>query len=259
MANGEFLARMDHDDISLPDRLAQQVEHIQHRPNVDVVGTWAKTFGRQPDQTWRYPTKDRDIRSEFIFSSVLVHSSVMLRKSTFDRLSLRYDSNVAQAQDYELWTRAAPLVRFANIGKVLMHYRLHDKQVGRVNGVEQQATAEGVRERQITALGLQPTPKELALHHRISRWQFPKGYNELIELRLWFIKMLAANQLYGAYPTQSFQLAVGRRWWAACQANINLGWQAWNLALSVDGGLSLTSKAHFLAKASIRQLGWRAK
>ena len=176
---GKYVARMDHDDISHRLRLEKQLEFLESHQDLDVLGTWARTLGGKKEQIWRYPARDEDIRSELIFNPVLVHGSVMLRKSTFDKFKLRYDPKISRAQDYELWTRAAAKVRFANIPSVLLEYRIHDDQVGKQHGGEQQKVAASVRAKQLKSLGLTPSRKELELHNRISRWELPKENAEL--------------------------------------------------------------------------------
>jgi glycosyltransferase involved in cell wall biosynthesis len=260
-AKGEYLARMDHDDISLPERLQRQVDFLDTHPGVDVLGTWARTLGLGHEQTWRYPTSDEDIRSEFIFNSALVHSSVMLRKNTFERLNLRYDEGVRRAQDYEVWTRAAPQIRFANLDATLLRYRVHSGQVGNQHSVEQRAAAEKVRLRELGRLGVKSTETELNLHNRISRWEVITTRAELQALSAWFLKLRAANKHIGTLSAAAFDRALERRWWAACKANVGLGLEAWRIYAKVPFGNTASrshlAKAQFWAKAALREIGWR--
>lgn len=260
-ARGKYVARMDHDDISASFRLKIQYDFMETHPKIDVLGSWAKTIGLGQEQTWRYPEKDEDIRSEFLFNSVLVHGSVMLRRVTFDRHQLRYDTKVTRAQDYELWTRAADKVSFANIPRVLIRYRIHPQQVGRTQAVEQQETADMVRGREIQGMGLRPTAKELKLHNNAAKWVFPKTRAGLQELETWFLKLLAQNRVIYSYKTESLKRSIEHRWWAACRANILLGIEAWNIyrrsSLSTQGQRSAFEKAVFSGKALLRDAGWR--
>ncbi len=254
---GKYVARMDHDDISHRLRLEKQLEFLESHQDLDVLGTWARTLGGKKEQIWRYPARDEDIRSELIFNPVLVHGSVMLRKSTFDKFKLRYDPKISRAQDYELWTRAAAKVRFANIPSVLLEYRIHDDQVGKQHGGEQQKVAASVRAKQLKSLGLTPSRKELELHNRISRWELPKENAELRALKDWFLKLSAANLATNTLPRTAFERALEKRWWAACRANVDMGLEAWRMYTSFPiraSGRKGLEKAEFIAKASLRQL-----
>lgn len=256
---GEFIARMDHDDVCLRTRLAEQVEFLNAHPDVDIVGTWAKTLGRAPEQTWRYPTEDADIRSEFVFNSSLVHSSVMWRRAKFRRHDLAYDPAVTRAQDYELWTRAQHHVRFGNIRKVLLQYRIHKTSVGAKFGSEQKAAADRIRERELNRLGVDATDEEIARHHSIARWEFPSQLTGLIQLERWLERLSEANQVSRAYPRASFGQALERRWWAACRANIRLGSDVWRLysqsRLRLFGAHRVDQQAIFWGKAALHELG----
>ena len=226
-ANAEYIARMDHDDISLQPRLALQSAYLDAHPDVDMCGTWAKTLGLEPEQTWRYPVEDGEIRSEMLFNSVLVHSSVMLRRAALEAHGLHYDPEIERAQDYELWTRAAGQLRFANIDRVLLRYRIHAEQVGKQQSAQQQAVAQMVRRRQVEALGIQPTRQQIELHDAISLWGFRKDLEFLQTVEAWLLTLRNANAGQKIYPEPAFSRVLGRRWWATCKAAQTLGPAAW--------------------------------
>ncbi len=258
IAKGKYVARMDADDISLARRLAAQYSFLETHPSIDVLGTWTKTLGLRSDQVWRYPTNDVEIRAEMLFNSVLIHSSVMLRHSSFVKYNLRYDPNVARAQDYELWARAADRLHFANLGMVLHRYRIHPLQVGQRHGAKQQAVAARVRVRQIVALGLQPNKAELRLHNAISQWHFPALRAGLLATERWLLEIGAANQRWTRYDQVTLDKVLERRWWAACRAAVNLGRPVWDLyknsSLAKKGKRSSVDKVIFWSKALLREV-----
>lgn len=253
-STGKYIARMDHDDISLSARLAQQVSFLDANPDVDLVGTWATTMGSTTQQTWRYPLADNEIRSEFLFNSSLVHSSVMWRQSSFQKFGLTYDTGMKRAQDYELWTRAKNHIRFANLPKALVRYRIHPASVGTLFSEEQKIAAEKVREREIAQLGIEATTAELVLHHAISRWEFPRTIESLHSLEAWLLKLVELNRSSKTYPASAFGRTLERRWWAACRANVRLGASAWRVYISSSirklGNPGLAQKTEFWAKSS---------
>ncbi|MCW5875594.1 MAG: glycosyltransferase [Anaerolineales bacterium] len=260
-ARGEYIARMDHDDISLPRRLEMQASYLDEHPDVDVLGAWVRTLGQPPEQTWRYPTEDDAIRSELLFNPVLVHSSVMLRRSSLGKHKLRYDPKLPRAQDYDLWTRVAGRLRFANLNKVLLCYRVHSSQVGQRFGEEQQQIANRIRLDHLHRLGIKPNAEQAKLHHAISRWEFPTGEDGLQTLQRWFAALRAANQASAVFPATAFGAALERRWWAACRANLTLGLRAWRIytgfARELAAERPLADKVVFKTKAALRQVGWR--
>lgn len=257
-ANGKYVARMDHDDISLPQRLAFQLRYMERHSEIDVLGTWARTIGLRPEQTWRYPTGDAEIKAEMLFNSTLVHSSVMLRRRSFAKLGLRYDPKIDRAQDYEFWTRAIEQLRFANLGKVLQRYRIHRAQVGKLEGRQQRTVAAQVRLRQLETLGLHPSTAQFQLHNRISQWEFPNSRAGLWEVESWLLTLRAANQESKSYSLIIFDRVLERRWWVACRRMAStLGGHAWDFytasVLSKAGSRSYADKAVFWAKAKLGQ------
>jgi glycosyltransferase involved in cell wall biosynthesis len=73
LAKGEYIARMDCDDISLPERLKKQIDFLDSNSEIAVVGTWIKVINEkeEPQTTWQYPLKPLEIQWNLYFS---IHS-----------------------------------------------------------------------------------------------------------------------------------------------------------------------------------------
>jgi glycosyltransferase involved in cell wall biosynthesis len=122
-ARGEYIAWMDADDISLPQRLEKQVEFMDCHPKVGVCGTWVRTFGEQ-NQTWKYPISYDKIKADSFFKNCFAQSSVMIRVHLFKKFDLHYNENFRYAEDFELWQRCAPCFELVNIAEILVRYRI---------------------------------------------------------------------------------------------------------------------------------------
>ncbi|CAM3818950.1 glycosyltransferase family 2 protein [Sphingobacterium prati] len=121
LATGEYIARMDADDISMPLRLAKQVEYLEANPDCGVVGT----SGMYLDNdliTGKFckPVMDQQIKEELFFDSPFIHPSIMMRKS----LTPVYDSHFYQVEDYALWVKLSKVTKFHNIPEALIKYRI---------------------------------------------------------------------------------------------------------------------------------------
>lgn len=257
-SEAKYIARMDHDDVSFPGRFAAQVDFLETHPEVDVLGTSARTLGNTPEQTWRYPARDEEIRCEFVFNSAIVHSSVMLRRDTFDRHGLCYDPEVERAQDYEFWTRASPFVRFANLSKILVFYRIHPEQIGTMKARDQQAMADNIRLRQLAKLGIEPNDHERELHNSIAKSQFLDSSVEFAEVENWFLKLIQANNKTNYLPKVEFGKSLERRWWAVCRSNAAAGLAAWRAyiesPISRLGPRAPAHKIRFFVKCLVTEL-----
>ncbi|MDP2007011.1 MAG: glycosyltransferase, partial [Rubrivivax sp.] len=101
-----YLARMDSDDLSTPNRIASQVAFMESRPEVTVAGTWVIEFTTpgQSDFHKQLPSAPTEVAQFMLYRSPLAHPTVMFRRGVFER-GHRYDPRRLIMQDYELWSR----------------------------------------------------------------------------------------------------------------------------------------------------------
>lgn len=123
-ASGEFIARMDGDDVSLEKRLETQVRFLREHPQIDVLGTAAwdlDSDGRRIGISSRRQTHD-EIVSYMYRETPFIHPSVMLRRRFLETLG-GYDESFRRAQDTDLWLRGYRRFRFHNLTEPLLEYR----------------------------------------------------------------------------------------------------------------------------------------
>lgn len=120
-AKGEYLAIMDHDDIRLPKSFEKEVDILDKKPNVGVVGTWHGFV--HCDEIFKRPITNREIKKAMFYECPLHHPTTMIRKSVFINNNIRYEEEYTPAEDYFLWATLLEKTDFYNIPEVLFLYR----------------------------------------------------------------------------------------------------------------------------------------
>lgn len=130
LARGQFIAVMDADDVSLPLRLAVEVDFMERHPEVSLLGgavEWIDTAGR-PLGAHRHPTGFREIKSELTTHCTFWHPTVLMRKEAFASVG-GYREAFVYAHDYDLELRLAEQFECANLPDVVLNYRIHPAQI----------------------------------------------------------------------------------------------------------------------------------
>ena len=143
-ARGEYIARMDADDVMLPNRLQLQVDYMDANPEVDVLGGGIIVFGDGLESQLNCIETVSMI--EMIDSCALAHPTVLMRKATLQGLGLNYSPNHAYAEDYELWVRmleAGCTIR--NLNQPLIQYRRSKQQISTIHAQKQQELTTNIK------------------------------------------------------------------------------------------------------------------
>jgi hypothetical protein len=130
LARGRYIAIMDADDVSVPDRLTREVKFMEEHPHVALLGgatEWINVEGKSLGFD-EFPTEDHEIKSELAVRCPFCQSAVMIRSHAF-RLVGGYRAAFALAEDYDLWLRIAERFHVANLKETVLKYRIHPYQV----------------------------------------------------------------------------------------------------------------------------------
>jgi glycosyltransferase involved in cell wall biosynthesis len=145
-ARGEFVARLDADDVCVPDRLARQVAFMDANPDVALLGSWYTKM--MPDGTLgarvRLPTDHWALRWQLLLSCPFAHSAVLWRRQPVADEIGNYDERLAYSMDYDLWRRISKRFRVANLPADLLRLRVHPESMTATYGAR---SHEGVRMR----------------------------------------------------------------------------------------------------------------
>ena len=123
LAQGEYLAIFDHDDICMPTRLEKEVAYLDAHPQTGVCSTWAIQIPK--NRLIKQPEHNADIKNQMLSHVPLIHSASMIRKSVLIERNIRWETEYSPCEDYMLWTRLMAVTMFYNIQEPLIQYRLY--------------------------------------------------------------------------------------------------------------------------------------
>ena len=137
-SRGQFIARLDADDIAQPQRLARQLEYLERHPEIGLLGTWAHKINEQGlvVGTLTPPPGTKALLALLARTNPFLHSSIMMRKTVLERVGF-YRTAFAGAEDYDLWIRMSEISDIANMPEYLIQYRIHSDSISHTARVRQ--------------------------------------------------------------------------------------------------------------------------
>ncbi|MEO5643294.1 MAG: glycosyltransferase family 2 protein [Bacteroidia bacterium] len=210
-AQGKYIARMDADDVSRPERFEKQISFLENNPAVGVCATWMFMIHNKTVYKHRYLTSDL-IQSALVFNNPIVHPSVMMRKAIFAGNEQIYDPAFPHGEDYALWISLLGKTGFAVLNEPLIDYRAHAGQVSRQFNPVQRASVKKAQERIFDYLGIKASEEEKEIHFSLFLEDYLKTKTYYIAVEKWLLKLVAANEKVKFFQSAAFRNVCGE-WW----------------------------------------------
>lgn len=137
-SRGGLLARMDADDVCLPDRFQAQVERLEREPALGVLGGQIELISEDGkiQGGWHYPLTARESEEMLTSGCPVAHPAVMMRRELVVALG-GYRDFFTHCEDYDLWLRLSERAQISNLGQVVLQYRTHDQSVSSLHKPQQ--------------------------------------------------------------------------------------------------------------------------
>ena len=202
-ACGEYLARMDADDVSLPHRLDAQVAFMEVHPEVGVCGGWMRTIDAH-EALWQAAEWHEQIKIALLFTSAIFHPVAMMRMRLLTRN--RYDEDFLHVEDYRLWLTLVEQTQLHNLQDVLLLHRIHHGNIGAKYAELQKVNADRCRAEQLQKLHIQPTPRQKEIHCAIA--VNAVKYTEIADAKRWLRLLQAQNRALAYYHRELFDNTI---------------------------------------------------
>lgn len=133
-STGKYIARMDADDVSLPNRLQIQFEYLQEHPQIDLCGCWVDLIDEKGKKIGekRYPKEPEKVKKAITWHTAVVHPTFMGKSNFFKKIN-GYRTKFDYAEDYDLLSRAKNKFKIANVDRKLLLWRLQNERRSREN------------------------------------------------------------------------------------------------------------------------------
>ena len=215
-AKGKYIVRMDADDISLHNRLEEQVKFMEKNKDVVVCGTSAIVFDDNNESKWKVFTNEKRIKAELLFSSPFIHPTVVMRREIILKYNLFYDKNYTYAEDLELWNRISRYnLKMGNINKILFKYRNTPNSVTKSADKEFQERYKiisSIFKENLKLLGVENSEEENLLHFNLTVNHRIKNIKDKNKLLNYFNKIVEANKKTKIYDGISLKKVLGKKW-----------------------------------------------
>lgn len=162
---GQYIARMDGDDISKPERFAVQKKFLDEHSDIMLISCNTETFGEEYLISDMCGTPE-ELKCRMLVRPVLTHPGFMFRKELVDKYGFTYDEHFRSAQDYDFAVRVAKEHKLYVVPQVLLQYRAHKGQVSQTPNLKQFGYADEIRGRLLDEIGISLNAEELDSFHK---------------------------------------------------------------------------------------------
>lgn len=206
LAQGEYIARMDADDISLPERFEKQVDVLDNNKSIAICGSNAIVFSQEREYTTNLPEESNKIRDNLFISSPFIHPAVMIRKNIMLQNGIEYDLRFEGREDYQLWMKFSLLkYEFYNISQPLIRYRQHSNQVTQKIDSDLLKKHTEMKIWYLNLMGIPFTQDEINVLSRVSVGEVLNSSDQISALKDIFVKI---NMHFGRMCISNYFLLI---------------------------------------------------
>lgn len=210
-ARGEYLVRLDADDLAVPDRLAKQVAFMDAHPDVVASGGHLQLFGAR-DRLWKFPIEHDDCVANLLFGVPVSQGASIMRRSVIEQHGLRYDPSWPRVgEDWLFWLRVSRVGRFGNLDEAMTLYRRGVQNIS--HGRDKSEDFADITRRTFAFFGLPLSEEQLDLHLLAGKIFRREPDSAMVKaLRVWLDELLELNTERRLFPEAALKRRLGSAW-----------------------------------------------
>ena len=253
IATGRFIARMDADDVALPQRLQLQIEAMQQHPEWIACDTDYYWWDGQSKKPSLANFNSDELKLLLIFTTCFCHPTVMIRND-ISSITLQYESDFKHVEDYRLWTQLAVHGELGHITVPLLLYRHHPSQVSNMQRSQQLQGSKRIRQDYLVGMGIQFDEATWQSLHQVGSNEFIRDMQQLLAIEN-SLNALRASLLSHTNILPSAITSVIQKFWFDSCGYTNLGLKAfisYNRSSLSKGNRTLVKQIRLLLKCLLR-------
>ena len=204
MSKGQYIAFMDADDISMPNRFEKQVKKLDENPEIEVCGSWFTLFGENTDdQLIKHFENHEELKVQFLNECYIGNPTIMCRKEIFDEE--QFDGTYFPMDDYELWARVIGKHHFYNIQESLLQYRWHETNISSTKKVNLKEIHNKIRINQLKDFGIDSETKNFDNYLQTLLYTNKQDSDTIISILKCKNELIEKNRLLKKFSIQLFE------------------------------------------------------
>lgn len=236
VAGGEFIARMDGDDVSVPDRFEKQIRFMDKHPEVTVCGGWHELIllGGKKHIVDRFPCCHEDIKAVLFWQNVMSQPTVLMRRGFLHRHHIEYiQDSYPYVEDYDLWQRMIfdYGAVFVNLPEVFLYCRKHEGNTSRrYKDIQLEIARKTWGAILGKIIGADKVDTYMDLHLKVN-WAQAENREEIKEILSYLSFLAARNKARKVCNDLAFRRIIARKFYGTCKLSPARGLRTWMMFL----------------------------
>ena len=214
-SKGKYIARMDADDVSFPERIKKQCNFLEKNLNVGILGTYIQDESKFKVYA-NSKLNSNELKARVIFNNIFNHPTIMFRNSFLRENKISYNPDYTHAEDYNLWLFSLKQTEFAILNEPLLFYENHQTQVSYIYDQEQKKSLIKTQKEFFKSINLDLNESEIEIHRRLFYQDHLFNLEFLTAAEKWLIKINESVEFQKIVTKDALEKTTSLIWFELC-------------------------------------------